>query len=97
MASPPAPANNSTLRIEKFPHPRLQTIRVFNLALPNRQHFPSISRERVPLLLVPYLIPFEFRHPEIQARFRQASQHAARVPMPETTMYKDNLPQFSEN
>src|SRR5579863_9305509 len=91
IASPPAPAKSSTLRIEKSPYSPLQPDRILHLALPHGQHLPSPLRECFIVLFVALPVPFQLRLPKVEARFGKARQRAIGVAMPEAAMNEDNL------
>ena len=63
---------------------------LFNLALPDYDHFPSKTFEALDILLISILILFKLRLPIGQIAFRQPARFASRALMPETTMYENN-------
>jgi|ERR1700687_5467015 len=67
------------------------------LALTNRHHFPPLLRKRTFRSLIPPFISFEFRYPKIHTGLGQARERAPRMPVPETSMYENSFPRFSEN
>jgi hypothetical protein len=91
MASPPAPAKSSTLRIKKPPDPRFETGRVRNLTFPNDQHLPPLTRKRPLVSLVSLTVSLQLRGPEINSRLGYASERAICVTVPETSMHEDDL------
>jgi hypothetical protein len=97
IASPPAPANNSALRIEKPPYPLAQSLGFLELAFPNRHHFPTFALKRPIVPIIAFLVALKFWKPKIKARFWQPRERAACVPMPEAAMDEDNLCAFPEN
>src|SRR5579871_169962 len=97
MASPPAPAKSSTLRIEKPPYPRAQSGRIPELAFPDGQHLPPPARERPLVPLIAHLVSLKLRYPEVQSGFREPRERASRVPVPEAAMHENNLPSQPED
>src|SRR5665213_570943 len=91
MAMPPAPANSSTLRIEKSPDDLFEAVGVIQLAFPDGQHLPALPRKRPFVSIVPFAVSFQLWSPEFEAGLGHARQGAACVPVPETTMDEDNL------
>jgi hypothetical protein len=91
MARPPAPANSSTLRIEKPPYRRTQPRQIAQLAFPDCQHLPSSLYERLFIASIAQFIAFELGRPEIKARLGHSRENAVSVPMPEAAMHEDNL------
>src|ERR1017187_7611450 len=97
IARPPAPANSSTLRIEKPPYPTRQPLGTFELAFPNRQHFPPVAQKRLLILFVSFLVSLQLWKPKVQPGFRKARQGAGGVPMPETAVDENDPAEFPEN
>src|SRR5216684_2697507 len=97
IARPPAPANSSTLRIEKSPYSQTYTRRFTQLAFPNRQRLPPLARKLPFISFVPSLVSFELWLPKIQTGFRHPGESAASVTVPEAAMHENNLAPRSEN
>src|SRR3984885_2032499 len=91
MASPPAPAKSSTLRIEKPPNHRAQAVFVRELAFPDCQHLPPHSPERAFVFFIPALVAFQFRNPEINTGFWQSRKRASRMRVPEAPVNENDL------
>src|SRR5215813_10195820 len=97
IARPPAPANSSTLRIEKPPDSCFQAFKVLQLAFPNRQHLPTLLHERPHVPPIAPLVFFQLWKPEIQPRLRQARERTVPMPMPKAAVNEDDLAEPSEN
>src|SRR5438309_776803 len=96
MARPPAPANNSTLRIEKPPYGSFKLFRVLQLAFPDRQHFPAFLGEKFLVARVALLVGLKLRLPEIEPGFRHARERALLVAVPEAAMHENDLAAATE-
>ena len=79
--------------VEEFRQRRKQSRSVKRLALPHYQHLPTELSQRCDVSSITLHVLFELFAPIVSARLRGRRSDSALVPMPETSMDKDRLPQ----
>ena len=60
--------------------------RILKLAFPDNDNGPPFRLQLTPHLLIPFLIPGNFRYPKISVRFRYRVELTAFVPMPKASV-----------
>src|SRR5690348_12723442 len=89
IASPPAPAKSSTLRIEKPPHPTGEPRPVRRLAFPNNHYAPSERAQGALVSMITIVVRGQLWLPKIQSRLRQSGEPATSMAMPEAARDED--------
>jgi hypothetical protein len=91
IARPPAPANSSTLRIQKSSDSLCHSRGLGEFAFPNGENAPTHSAQRSPIPCISRSIALQLRLPKVNPRLGHPSQRTARVSVPETAVYENDL------
>ena len=70
---------------------------LFQLTFPDNDDTPLLSLQLPPYILVPFLIPPHFRHPEIGVGLGDSVMLASLMSMPETTVHEDDSSVLGKN
>lgn len=87
----------STFASQKVLNTLKHSLRIFQLAFPNRQNGPAKFPQFLPVHSVAMLIACEFSLPKCAPRLRYRPTKLAVMAMPETSMNEDRLPHGRKN